>query len=363
MNPLRQLRKLGQSPWLDDLRRGLLRDGRLQRLVDEDGICGVTSNPTILARAILETDDYREAIARLAPQCSDSATLYEALVREDVRRAADLLRPVHEETRGVDGYVSVEVSPELAHDTDGTVREAERLWQAIDRPNVMIKVPATKAGLPAIRRLTERGVNVNATLIFSPRRYRQVAEAWAAGMQARIDAGQPVGALASVASFFVSRIETLADRRLAELDDPRARDLQGKVAIAAAQSAYREFLALQISPAWMQICTAGAWLQRPLWASTSTKNPAYSDIKYVEALIGPLTVVTLPLPTLEAYRDHGRPEQRIERDLDQAPRLLERLNELGLDFDALAQQLEDEGVEQFRASWNATLAALEAACR
>ena len=361
MNPLRRLRQLGQSPWLDDLRRGMLLDGSFQRLMDEDGICGITSNPTILARALLETDDYREAIARLAGEYSDTEALYEALVLEDIRLAADLLRPVYDKTGGVDGYVSLEITPELANDTDGSVREAERLWQAIDRPNAMIKIPATAAGLPAIRTLVERGVNVNATLIFSPARYRQVAEAWAGGMQARIEAGQPVAQVASVASFFVSRIETLADQRLAALDDPRAKELQGQVAVAAAKLAYREFVDLQTrSPAFSAAAQAGAWLQRPLWASTSTKNPAYADIKYVEALIGPHTVVTLPPETLAAYRDHGNPQQRIEDGMAEAAAVFEQLAAVGIDFDELAGQLEAEGVEKFRASWQEIMAALDA---
>ncbi len=361
MNPLRRLRQLGQSPWLDDLHRGMLLDGSFQRLMEEDGICGITSNPTILARALLETDDYREAIARLAGEYDDTEALYEALVLEDIRLAADLLRPVYDKTGGVDGYVSLEISPELANDTDGSVREAERLWQAIDRPNAMIKIPATGAGLPAIRTLVERGVNVNATLIFSPARYRQAAEAWATGMQARIEAGKPVAHIASVASFFVSRTETLADARLAALDDPRARELQGRVAVAAAKLAYREFFDLQtLSPALSAAAQAGAWLQRPLWASTSTKNPAYSDIKYVEALIGPHTVVTLPPETLAAYRDHGNPQQRIEDGMAEAAAVFEQLAAVGIDFDELAGQLEAEGVEKFRAAWQEIMAALDA---
>jgi transaldolase len=361
VNPLLQLKALGQSPWLDYIQRAMLADGELQRLVNEDGICGVTSNPTILARAILEHDDYRAAIARLQPRCRDTIALYEAVAIEDIRMAADQLASVYERTNRLDGYVSLEVSPDLAYDSDTSIHEARRLWAAIDRPNVMIKIPATRPGLDAIRELIARGININATLIFSPSRYRDVATAWQEGLARRKAAGQAIEPVASVASFFVSRIETLADQRLEELaaTQTAARQLQGRVAIAAAKSCYQVFRTLQEQPAWQALLADGAHPQRLLWASTSTKNPAYSDVKYVEELIGPQTVTTLPPETLDAYRDHGQPALRLESELDEAQHVLTQLEALGLDYEQLAAQLEQEGVEKFQASYRQLLAALE----
>jgi len=363
VSPVKKLQEFGQSPWLDDLRRGMFLDGRFRHLMDEDGICGITSNPTILAKAILETDDYREPIARLATRYPDNVALYEALLREDIQLAADTLRPVYESSGGTDGLVSLEISPELAHDTTASIREALRLWQVMDRPNIMIKIPATDAGLPVICELIALGINVNATLIFSPARYVQVAEAWQQGLTTRLDSGQPIDHIASVASFFVSRIETLADRLLAERagTDPDAGQLQGKVAVAAAKLAYREFQRLCDSREWQTLLQAGARVQRPLWASTSTKNPDYSDVKYVEALIGPDTVTTLPLATIEAYRDHGRPAPRLTADMAAAEAIMTTLPKVGIDFAALARQLETEGVAKFIASYRQLLAALEQA--
>ena len=362
MNPLLALKALGQSPWLDDLQRGLL-GGPLQRLIDDDGICGITSNPAILAHALLETDDYREPIARLAPQCSDTSALYEALVLEDIRSAADQLLPIHRESDGQDGLVSLEVSPELAHDATASIAEARRLWAAVDRPNLMIKIPATDAGLVAIERLVAEGLNVNATLIFSPARYRQVAEAWQRGMEQRVNGGQPAAGIASVASFFVSRIDTLADRLLQEKEREGAcaSTLVGQVAVAAARIAYQEFRHLRDTSAWRWIAAAGGAPQRLLWASTSTKNPAYPDTKYVDTLAGPHTVTTLPLKTLQAYRDHGRPAPRLETGIDNARAALRQLDALGIDFDAMAAQLEREGLEKFQAAWRRLLQALESA--
>ena len=360
MNPLLRLKELGQSPWLDDLRRPLLEDGSFRRLMLEDGICGITSNPTILARAIAGAGDYRSVLERLRPRCADTAALYEALVREDIRLAADELAPVYRDSGRRDGYVSLEVSPDLAYDAPGSVREAERLWALIDRPNLMIKIPATEPGLEAIGELIARGINVNATLIFSPRRYVQVAEAWQAGLQRRLDRGQAVDGIASVASFFVSRIETLADRRLEEAAParPRARSLLGKVAVAAAKCAWGEFRRLREGPFRERFEGTPVQIQRPLWASTSTKNPAYPDVKYVDALVGPDTVTTLPLETIAAYRDHGDPAPRLERGLEEAQEVLRALGQVGIDFEALAAQLEREGVDKFRASYQELLEAL-----
>lgn len=358
-NPLQRLKALGQSPWLDWLDRSTVRDGGLRRMMVEDAVCGVTSNPTILARALTTDPEYRQAIARLRPRCRSTQELYEALVLEDIRLAADVLRPAYDASGGGDGFVSLEVSPELADDARATVTEATRLWWAIDRPNAMIKVPATAAGLEAIEALTMAGINVNVTLIFSPERYAEVAEAWLTGVEHRLANGG--GAGASVASFFVSRIDTLIDR---ELDatagrEPAARALRGRVAVAAAALVYERFQALTGEARWRALAERGVRPQRPLWASTSTKDPAYPDVKYVEALVAPQTVTTLPPPTLEAYRDHGDPAPRLAAALDEAHEVFAALARLGLDYRAAAARLEREGVTRFAESHHALLAALE----
>ncbi len=355
MNPVCQLKRFGQSPWLDDLRRGMFTGGMFRRLMAEDGICGVTSNPAILANAILESDDYGEAIAMLRARYREAERRYEALVVEDIRLAADALRPVYQQSRWVDGYVSLEVSPDLAYDAEASVREAERLWRAVGRPNLMIKIPATEPGLEAIRQLTVRGINVNATLIFSPLRYTRVAEAWREGMAERVARRMPVERMASVASFFVSRIDTLVDQLLAEKRGDDARALQGEVAVAAARMAYRAFKQLRATSAWHLLLDSGVRVQRLLWASTSTKNPAYADVKYVDALVGPHTVTTLPLPTLEAYRDHGRPGLRLEEGLDGAKEIFDAVAAVGLDFEAVAKRLEREGIAKFQEAYHRLL--------
>jgi len=360
VNRLRQLKALGQSPWLDDLHRDLLEQD-LPRLMREDGICGLTSNPAILARAVLEHPGYRQRIERLPPDCDSGLARYEALMREDFRLAADHLRPVYEESGRLDGYVSLEIDPALAHDAEASVHEARRWWQRLERPNVMIKIPATDAGLVAIRRLLAEGINVNATLIFSPRRYSQVAMAWQAGIAERAAAGLPVDNVASVASFFVSRIETLADHLLTEkaATEPAAAALKGRIAIAAARATYRAFRRHLATSAWEQLIIDGAIVQRPLWASTSTKNPDYLDTKYVDALIAPLTVTTLPLATLDAFRDHGHPAPRLESACTEDDDTLERLADTGIDFAAMAARLEAEGLAKFQAAWDQLLKALE----
>jgi len=355
MNPLQELRRFGQSPWLDDLRRGMFTRGLFRRLMREDGICGITSNPAILARAILESDDYREVLQGLHSRYRTGEERYEALVVEDIRLAADQLMPVYRQSHWLDGHVSLEISPDLAYDAETSIREAERLWQAVDRPNIMIKIPATEPGLDAIRELTGRGINVNATLIFSPLRYAQVAEAWREGMARRVADRLPVERMASVASFFVSRIDTLADRLLLEKGTDDALALRGEVAVAAARMAYRAFKQLRRTSAWQLLIDSGVREQRLLWASTSTKNPAYSDVKYVDALVGPHTVTTLPLSTLDAYRDHGRPGLRLEEGLDGAKEIFEAVAAVGLDYETIAEQLEREGVEKFQEAYHRLL--------
>jgi transaldolase len=313
----------------------------------------MTSNPSIFEKAIVESHDYDGDIQALALQGEGAAAVYETLSQGDVESAADEFRPLYDRTDGKDGYVSLEVNPHLADDTQGTVEEARRLWAALNRPNVFIKVPATADGLPVIQELISQGINVNVTLIFGLPRYRQVAEAYMAGIEARATQGKPVQHVASVASFFVSRIDALVDPLLEELaaKDGQQADLakkvHGQVAIASAKMAYQIFKEIFGSFRFRKLTAQGARVQRPLWASTGTKNPDYSDVKYVEALIGPDTVNTAPMETLDAYRDHGKPKVRIEEDVNEARWVLERLPELGIVIDHVTRQLEDEGVEKF----------------
>ena len=357
-NPLRRLAVLGQSLWLDDIRRAWLLDGTLARLAAEDGVSGVTSNPAIFEKAIAQHHDYDAAIDAATRRGLDAEAIYEELVIEDVGRAAELLRPAHEQSRGRDGYVSLEVSPHIAHDAEATVQAAQRLWKRVARANLMIKVPATRAGLPAVRRLISMGVNVNVTLLFSVARYREVVEAWLGGLEERARSGGPLEGVNSVASFFLSRIDTLVDKRLDALGTAAARQQRGQAAIASARLAYQAYQQLIATPRWQALATQGARPQRLLWASTSTKDPDYSDVKYVEPLIGPDTVNTMPVETLDAYRDHGRPAVRLEEELDAARALPGRLAALGIDLAEAAQRLEEEGVRKFVEPYDRLLAAL-----
>ena len=352
-NPLVILGTLGQSIWLDYIRRDLIASGELRRLIDEDGLRGMTSNPAIFEKAIAESNIYDQDISDMALKKKDFKSIYEALSQRDVQSAADQFRPLYDRTDGKDGYVSLEVNPHLAHDTEGTIEEARRLWAALDRPNVFIKVPATFDGLHAIQQLISEGINVNVTLLFGLPRYRQVAEAYISGLEARLARGQPVNHVASVASFFVSRIDTLVDPILDECiaegggKPDLAKTARGQVAIASAKMAYQIYKDVFGSHRFKKLAAQGATVQRLLWASTSTKNPYYSDVKYVEALIGPDTVNTAPLKTIDAYRDHGEPEARLEQDVKEARSVLERLPELGISIDKVTQKLEDEGVRKF----------------
>jgi transaldolase len=357
-NPLLKIRDLGQSIWLDYIQRGMLENGEIARLVERDGLAGITSNPAIFEKAIVEHNDYDKAIASLVRRGMNAADMYEALVLDDVGRAADLFRPLHERTNGGDGFVSIEVSPHLAHDTERTVKEGRRLWEKLQRPNIMIKVPATLEGLPAIRRLLASGINVNVTLLFGLDRYRQVVEAFMAGLEDRVATGQPLNAVASVASFFLSRIDVLVDRKLDALGAAGA-DLRGQAAIAYARLAYQIYKEWTDEGRWHGLVARGARPQRLLWASTSTKDPAYRDVKYVEALIGPDTVNTLPPETLDAYRDHGDPAARLEQDIAQAVESPKRLARLGIDLEDVARQLESEGVQKFISPFDKLFASLE----
>ena len=352
-NPLKQLETLGQSIWLDYIRRDWIASGGLRRLIEEDGLRGMTSNPSIFEKAIGESPDYDQDIKAMALKGKGARDIYEALSQRDVQSAADEFRPLYDMTDGKDGYVSLEVNPHLAHDTQGTMQEARRLWGALNRPNVFIKVPATVEGLPAIQKLISEGINVNVTLLFGLPRYRQVAEAFIAGIETRVAQGKPVKQVASVASFFVSRMDAMVDPQLEPCiakggkEAEIAREAQGQVAVASAKMAYQIYKEIFDSDRFRVLETQGTRAQRLLWASTGTKNPAYSDVKYVEALIGPNTVNTAPMETLEAYRDHGEPKARLEKDVAQAARILKRLPELGISIDKVTQQLEDEGVTKF----------------
>jgi transaldolase len=352
-NPLKELENLGQSVWLDYIRRDLLAGGELQRLISEDGLRGMTSNPAIFEKAIADSAEYDAGILALARQHKSVEEIYENLSQADVQSAADIFLPLYERTQGKDGYVSLEVNPHLAHDSAATLKEARRLWAALDRPNVMIKVPATLEGLPVIEQLIGDGINVNVTLLFSLSRYRQVAEAYIAGLEARAAQGKALQNLSSVASFFISRIDALVDPQLENLiakggkQTDLAKLARGEVAIACAKLAYQIYKEIFISPRFEQLAVQGARVQRLLWASTSTKNPDYGEVKYVEALIGAETVNTLPPETLKAYRDQGRPQLSIEKRLKDARQLLAQLPELGISLDLVTQQLEDEGVEKF----------------
>ncbi len=358
MAQLKELLAQGQSVWLDYISRGLLRSGGLKRMVEDDGIRGVTSNPTIFEKAIAGSADYDDALRELLAQepRMDVGKLYEPLAIADIQAAADVLRPVYEETGGDDGYVSFEVSPHLAHDTAATIAEARRLRAAVARQNLMIKVPATPEGIPAIEQLIAEGVNVNITLMFSMAHYEAVARAYIKGLERAAEPGK----VASVASFFVSRVDTMVDRALENLGTPQAKALQGKIAIANSKMVYKRFEEIFHGEGFVALRQRGARVQRPLWASTGTKNPAYSDVLYVENLIGRETVNTLPIETLRAFQDHGRvPGQTIKENLDDATAALAQLKALAIDLNAVAEKLQQDGVKAFADSFDQLMAALE----
>jgi len=368
MRPIEVLGQLGQSVWLDTIDRELLASGGLRRLIAEDGVRGVTTNPTIFEHALSHGTAYDAALAALAAAQPDAAALFEALEVEDVAAAADQLRPVYEASGGADGYVSIEVAPTQAFDTAATIAEARRLWSRVGRPNVMVKVPGTTEGLPAIEQLIADGVNVNITLLFAVDTYRRVIEAYFAGLERRLQAGEPIGRVHSVASFFVSRVDTEVDRRLEALaaaakdaaERARLEALAGRAAIANAKLAYEAFLASVASARFQALRAHGATVQRPLWASTSTKNPKYPDTIYVDGLIGPDTVNTMPLATLRAFADHGRAECTIDRGLDEARAALAELERRGIPLRPVTDHLVVDGVRKFADSYHALLGALEA---
>lgn len=367
MNPLKQLGACGQSPWLDYVRRGLIRNGELGTLITRDGVMGVTSNPSIFQKAIGESDEYLSdyPAARRAGDGSPQA-IYEYLAVGDIQEAADVLRPVYDATGGRDGYVSLECSPYLANDTEATIAEARRLWKMVNRPNLLVKVPGTPAGVPAIRTLIGEGISINVTLLFAIAAYEQVAEAYIAGLEALAAKGGDLARTASVASFFVSRIDALVDKRI---DVQLARDgekagleaLRGKVAIANAKLAYERYKTIIASPRWQALAAKGAEPQRLLWASTGTKNPAYSDTLYVETLIGRNTVNTMPPATMDAVRDHGRVvADTVDSDVDGARRTLAALEESGISLKGVTDELVEDGVAQFADAFDKLLESIGA---
>jgi transaldolase len=355
MNNIQKLAELGQSIWLDNIQRKMLETGGLTDLIDQ-GVLGVTSNPSIFEKAIAGSKDYDEQLKTLLAGGASTPEIYEALVLKDIEMAADSLRSVYDRTDGRDGFVSLEVSPELAHQTEATIAEAKRYFDLLNRPNIFIKVPATEAGIPAIEELIAAGVNVNVTLIFALSNYEQVAGAYIKGIKRAHEAGLDIHGIASVASFFVSRVDTAVDGALDEVGN---QELRGKIAIANAKIAYKRFKQIFGGSEWDQLASAGARVQRPLWASTSTKNPEYPDTLYLDTLIGPHTVNTVPPATLEAYIDHGRVEPSLEDGIGRAEQQVEKLKELGIDFDAVTAKLQEDGVDAFAKSYRQLIAAID----
>jgi transaldolase len=359
-NPLLQLKAQGQSVWYDTVDRAQLDNGLFKSLVDEDGIVGVTSNPTIFQKSISHGDAYDEQITQLVRERKNTGEIYEALAIRDIRTVADLLLPIYERANRQDGFVSLEVSPDLARNTEATLAEARRFWKMVDRPNLMIKIPATPEGLPDVRQALYEGININITLIFSIEDYRKVADAFISALEERNAEGKDISHIASVASFFVSRVDTLVDQLLENkikassdsAEQQKLKSLEGKAAIANARLVYQDFKHIFHSPRFETLKHSGAHVQRPLWASTSTKNPAYRDVLYAEELIGPDTVDTMPLETVENFRNHGKVRLSVEDNIQQAREELEALEKVGIHYDQVTKQLQDEGVQKFADSFH-----------
>jgi len=367
-NPLKDLQKFGQSVWLDYIRRDLFTTGELKRLIDEDGLRGMTSNPAIFEKAIADSTLYVDMLKQLASRTDLDATgRYELLAIRDIQAAADALRPVYDSTKRRDGYVSLEVSPYLARDTDATLKEARRLWKAVGRENLMVKVPGTTEGIPAFQQLIGEGININVTLLFAQGVYDKVAEAYIAGVEQLAARGGDVSRIASVASFFISRIDSSVDSILAARlktakDDREKADLQsllGKVAIANGKQTYQGYLKIFGSDRWKKLAAKGAQTQRVLWASTSTKNPSYSDVMYVEELIGPDTVNTIPPATFDAFRDHGHPRASLTEDVESANRTMQTLARVGISIEEVTDKLTDDGVRLFAEAFDKLLKAVD----
>ncbi len=360
MNPLKQLNDFGQTVYMDEIRRSMISSGQLAQLIIDDGLRGVTSNPAIFEKAIAQTGDYKEAIVAAVKAGKAVDAIYEDLVIEDIQMAADVFRKQYDDSDGHYGYISLEVSPKLAADTQGTIAEARHLHQRLGRPNVFIKVPSTKEGLPAITQLIGEGISVNVTLIFGLERYREVVEAYISGLEVRAAKGENLSRVFSVASFFLSRMDVLIDPML---EAANAKDLMGKAAVANAKVAYSIYQELFGTPRWKALEAKGARPQPLLWASTGTKNPNYSDTMYVEPLIGENTINTMPTDTMKAYRDHGNPASRITDGLAEAKATLQQITDLGIDLDKATQQLEDEGVDKFIKPFESLMKTLEEATK
>ena len=366
-NPLVELQNYGQSVWHDNISRGLLDSGKLQRLIDEDGLRGLTSNPTIFEKAINGSSEYDAPLKSLLAQGKEVKEIYEALAIQDIQRASDLFRPIFNETAGQDGFVSLEVSPKLAHKTEETIQEARRLWKRVNRPNVMIKVPATPAGIPAIEQLLGEGININITMMFSMDHYTQVAEAYIRGLEILERSARPL-TVGSVASFFVSRVDTLVDklledRSLKATSAPERKEIKsllGKTAIANSRLVYQKFKEIFGRPRFLALKGKGARVQRPLWASTSTKNPNYRDVLYVEELIGPDTVDTMPPATIDAFRDHGKVRPSLEENLEEPKQVFAKLAELGINMDEVTTKLQNDGVKLFADSFDTLMESIAA---
>ncbi len=356
MNKVKSLHDLGQSIWLDFFDREIMTNGKLQTLSDEDGLSGITSNPSIFEKAVTSSADYDEDIRKMSAEQKSNEEIFFGFATNDIKRAADILKPVYEEAKGTDGFVSLEVSPHLANDTDGTIKQAMQLWKDVGRKNVMIKIPGTKEGLPAIKKCISEGVNINITLLFGLDRYREVTEAYISGLEDRLKNNQPIDHISSVASFFLSRIDVMIDPILKE---KKLDKLVGEVAIASAKKAYEIYKEVFFSERFKNLEKKGAKKQKVLWASTSSKDPSFSDVKYVEALIGPNTINTLPLETIDAFRDHGKAISLLENDLTHASKVLQQLKANGINIADITQKLEAEGVEKFNKAYDALLKAIE----
>jgi len=366
-NPLLQLKTLGQSVWYDTVDRAQLDNGLFKRMLDEDGVAGVTSNPTIFQKSISQGNAYDEQITQLVREKKSTSEIYEALAIRDIRTVADLLLPIYEKANRQDGFVSLEVSPDLAHDSEATLEEARRFWKLVDRPNLMIKIPATPEGIPVVRQTLTEGMNINITLIFSIEDYHKVADAYISALEERNAEGKDISHIASVASFFVSRVDTLVDQLLENkikasndsTEQQKLKSLEGKAAIANARLVYQDFKNIFHSPRFETLKHSGAHVQRPLWASTSTKNPAYRDVLYAEELVGPDTVDTMPLETIENFRDHGKVRLSVEDDIQQARDEFAELEKVGIHYDQVTQQLQDEGVQKFADSFHELFKGIE----
>ena len=356
MNKVKNIHDLGQSIWLDFFDREIMNNGSLQKLIDEDGLSGITSNPSIFEKAVTSSADYDDDIRKLADEGKNNDDIFFGFAVSDIKQATDILKPVYEKSKGRDGFVSLEVSPFLANDTEGTIKQAMQLWKEVGRENVMIKIPGTAEGLPAIRKCISEGININITLLFGLERYTEVTDAYLSGLEDRLNANQPIDHVASVASFFLSRIDVMIDPLL---EAKGLGKLKGEVAIASAKKAYQIYKEVFESERFKKLEKHGAKTQKVLWASTSAKDPAFSDVKYVEALIGPDTINTLPLETIDAFRDHGKAESLLENNMDSATGILQQLKDNGINIDNITQKLEEEGIQKFNKAYEQLLGAID----